>query len=139
MSAEIIPFPSPQSAQTSRDVRSPGVPKPATAELDTLNLDISIGAPGPAGLGPAAPRSAGEDRLRRALAALEAAVTGQRAAVAEWRRSLQQLGTTMNGLGSSLGRYRDSLTNLEGQVGSLNGQAVALEQWADKVLTAEQG
>ena len=66
-------------------------------------------------------------------------MTGQRAAVAEWRRSLEQLGTTMNGLGTSLGRYRDSLTHLEGQVGSLNSQAVALEQWADQALAAEQG
>jgi hypothetical protein len=85
------------------------------------------------------PTSAGEDRLQRALASLDAAVTGQRTAVAEWRRSLEQLGTTMNGLGVSLGRYRDNLTHLEGQVGALNGQAVALEQWADKALAAEQG
>ncbi|MGA3397740.1 MAG: hypothetical protein ABSC95_00865 [Acetobacteraceae bacterium] len=97
--------------------------------------------PMPSAAGPnlAVPSPAGEDRLQRALAALDAAVTGQRAAVAEWRRSLAQLGATMNGLGASLGRYRDSLTHLEGQVGSLNGQAVALEQWADKTLAAEQG
>jgi ABC-type transporter Mla subunit MlaD len=85
------------------------------------------------------PGTAAEDRLQRALAALDAAVTGQRAAVAEWRRSLEHLGATMNGLGTSLGRYRDSLTHLEDQVGSLNGQALALEQWADKALTTEQG
>jgi ABC-type transporter Mla subunit MlaD len=88
---------------------------------------------------PAAADPTGEERLRRALAALDAAVAGQRAAVAEWRRSLQQLGATMNGLGASLGRYRDSLTNLEGRVGSLNSQAVALEQWADQAQAAEQG
>lgn len=89
--------------------------------------------------GQAAPDPTGEERLRRALAALDAAVTGQRAAVAEWRRSLQQLGASMNGLGASLGRYRDSLTSLESQVGTLNTQAVALEQWADQAQTAEQG
>jgi ABC-type transporter Mla subunit MlaD len=87
----------------------------------------------------ATPERAGEDRLQRALAALDAAVTGQRAAVAEWRQSLAQLGDTMNGLGASLGRYRDSLTRLDGQVGALNSQAVALEQWADKALAAGQG
>jgi ABC-type transporter Mla subunit MlaD len=110
MSAEIIPFRAAQTAQPS-----PAVP------------------------GPALPGSAGEDRLQRALAALDAAVTGQRAAVAEWRRSLEQLGATMNGLGASLGRYRDSLTKLERQVDALNGQAVALEQWADQAQSAEQG
>jgi ABC-type transporter Mla subunit MlaD len=88
---------------------------------------------------PAVPSQAGEDRLQRALAALDAAVTGQREAIAEWRRSLQQLGTTMNGLGASLGRYRDSLTHLEGQVGSLNSQAVELEQWADQAIATGQG
>jgi hypothetical protein len=89
--------------------------------------------------GPVEPSSNGEDRLQRALAALDAAVNGQRAAVAEWRRSLEELGCTMSGLGASLGRYRDSLTHLEGQVGSLNGQAVALEHWADQTVAAEQG
>jgi ABC-type transporter Mla subunit MlaD len=120
MSAEIIPFPTAQAAQPSLAPPRAATPAPVIASRAT-------------------PRSAGEDRLQRALEALDAAVTGQRAAVAEWRRSLEQLGTTMNGLGTSLGRYRDSLTNLEGQVESLNRKAVALEQWADQALTAKQG
>lgn len=101
---------------------------------------IAFPTPQPAQPVPTVSNSPGEERLQRALAALDAAVTGQRAAVAEWRRSLAQLGTTMSGLGASLERYRGSLANLENQVGTLNGQAVALEQWADKALaTAEQG
>lgn len=100
---------------------------------------IPFPVPHAAGPSPAVPSPAGEDRLQRALAALDAAVTGQRAAVAEWRRSLEQLGATMNGLGVSLQRYRGSLTQLEEQVGALNGQAVATERWADEVLAAEQG
>ncbi len=98
--------------------------------------------PAPPPTAPAKPKVSapgGEERLQRALAALNAAVTGQQAAVAEWRRSLEQLGATMSGLGTSLGRYRDSLSDLEDQVGSLNGQAVALEQWADKALAAKHG
>jgi ABC-type transporter Mla subunit MlaD len=120
MSAEIIPFRNAPAARPSR--AAPGRAKS-----------------GPATPRPAMPTVAGEDRLQRALAALDAAVTGQRAAVAEWRRSLEQLGTTMKGLGTSLGRYRDSLTHLEGKVGSLNHQAAALEQLADRALAAEEG
>lgn len=125
MSAEIIPFPIPQAALPSLPVLGPVPPNPNETN--------------PALRSPTGPGVSGEERLRRALAALDAAVTGQRAAVAEWRQSLEQLGTTMSGLGTSVGRYRDSLTNLEGQVGSLNRQAVALERWADQALTAEQG
>lgn len=100
---------------------------------------IPFPAPPTALPNPTVPSADGEERLQRALAALNAAVTGQQAAVAEWRRSLEQLGATMSGLGTSLGRYRDSLSNLRDQVGTLNGDAVALEQWADKALAAEQG
>ena len=120
MSAEIIPF---RIAPAARPTRA----MPGRAMF------------GPAMPGPAMPTVAGEERLQRALAALDAAVTGQRAAVAEWRQSLEQLGTTMKGLGASLGQYRESLTHLEGQVGSLNRQAVALEQLANQALAAEQG
>jgi len=82
---------------------------------------------------------AGDDRLRRALAALDAALTAQRAAVADWRQSLAQLGETMQGLGASLHRYRGNLLRVEVQVGGLNKQAVALEAWADKALAGQQG
>ena len=86
-----------------------------------------------------APDHAGQERLQRALAALDAALASQRAAVAEWRASLAQLGETMNGLGASLNRYRGSLTQLETKVGTLNREAVALEAWADQVLSAAEG
>lgn len=79
---------------------------------------------------PTEPSAAGPERLRRALAALEEAVAGQRAAVAEWRRSLAQLGDTMGGLRGSLTHYRGSLNRLEQQVGVLHNQAATLEQWA---------
>jgi chromosome segregation ATPase len=79
---------------------------------------------------------AGQERLQRALAALDAALESQRAAVAEWRASLAQLGETMSGLGVSLNRYHGSLTHLETKVGALNREAVALESWADQALAA---
>jgi ABC-type transporter Mla subunit MlaD len=82
---------------------------------------------------------AGQERLQRALAGLDAALASQRMAVAEWRKSLAQLGETMNGLGSSLNRYRGSLDQLETKVGALNREAVALEAWADQVLSSAEG
>lgn len=85
------------------------------------------------------PDHAGQERLARALRALDDALTSQRAAVTEWRSALAQLGDTMNGLGASLHRYRDSLTGLEGKVGALNKEAAALEAWADKALTTARG
>ena len=120
MSAEIIPFRIAPADRSSRAMRGRAMSGSAMPS-------------------PALPTVAGEDRLQRALAALDAAVTGQRAAVAEWRQSLEQLGSTMKGLGISLGQYRDSLTDLEGQVGSLNHQAVEMERLADQALAAEQG
>lgn len=129
MSAEIIPFRIAPAAHPNCAMPGRAMPGRAMPGRTMPGLELA---------GPAMPSVAGEDRLQRALAALDAAVTGQRAAVAEWRQSLQQLGTTMKGLGTSLGRYRDSLTHLEGQVGSLNHQAVAMERLADQALAAEQ-
>ena len=85
----------------------------------------------------ATPDPAGQERLQRALASLDAALESQRKAVAEWRGSLKQLGDTMSGLRGSLQRYSGSLTKLEAQVGALNTRAVTLEQWADKTLTGQ--
>ena len=87
----------------------------------------------------AAADQAGQERLQRALAALDEALASQRAAVAEWRRSLAQLGETVQGLGASLNRYRGSLSQLENKVGALNREAVALEAWADQVLVTAEG
>jgi hypothetical protein len=106
MSADIIPFPT----------RAAAVPDAAVPDAVT--------------------DTAGQERLRQALASLEEALAGQRLAVAEWRRSLAQLGDTMGGLRGSLVHYRGSLNRLEQQVGALNTQAVTPEQWADKTVVS---
>jgi ABC-type transporter Mla subunit MlaD len=83
---------------------------------------------------PASAIDDGQERLRRALLALDAAVTGQRAAVAAWRSTLAELGTVMAGLGESMQRYRGSLDTLGSRVAGLNAQAVQLERTADAAL-----
>jgi ABC-type transporter Mla subunit MlaD len=80
------------------------------------------------------PGGDGQERLRRALLALDAAVTGQRNAVATWRRALADLGTVMAGLGESMQRYRGSLDRLGGGVATLHAQAAQLERTADAAL-----
>jgi ABC-type transporter Mla subunit MlaD len=78
----------------------------------------------------------GQDRLRRALQDLDAAVAGQRTAVAAWRSALAELGTVMGGLGDSMQRYRENLDTLGGRVARLHAQAVQLERTADAALAA---
>ena len=46
----------------------------------------------------ASPGTDGQQRLQRALQALEEALAGQRAAIADWRNALGSLGTVMSGL-----------------------------------------
>jgi hypothetical protein len=77
-----------------------------------------------------------QERLRRALAGLDAAVAGQRAAVAAWRGALAELGTAMAGLGRSMQHYQGSLDTLGGRVARLHVEAVQLERTADAVLVA---
>jgi hypothetical protein len=105
VSAQIIPFPS----------RRPATPTDAM----------------PTG---ALPTGDGQERLRRALLALDAAVSEQRVAVAAWRGALADLGTVMHGLGESVQRYRGSLDALDSRVAGLNAQAVQLERTADAAL-----
>jgi hypothetical protein len=101
VSAQIIPFPS----------RRPATPTDAM----------------PTG---ALPTGDGQERLRRALLALDAAVSEQRVAVAAWRGALADLGTVMHGLGESVQR----LDALDSRVAGLNAQAVQLERTADAAL-----
>ena len=74
------------------------------------------------------------ERLRRALAALDAALAAQRTAVKTWRESLSDLQGTMQGLGTSLSGYHDTLGTLGTRVTALNTEARRLEAWASETL-----
>ena len=78
----------------------------------------------------------GNERLQRAIAALEAAIANQRVAVAAWRSALADLSRVVSGLGDGLQRYRGSLDGLSVRVDSLRAQAVQLEHTADIARTA---
>ncbi len=75
-----------------------------------------------------------QERLRKALAALDTAMTEQKAAMAGWRDSLDQLKKSTQGLGLSMQRYRGSLDKLGADVADLHKQATQLESWADDAL-----
>jgi hypothetical protein len=83
------------------------------------------------------PPESGQERLRRALLTLDAAMAAQRDAVVVWRGALADLGTVMSGLGESVQRYRGSLDMLDGRVASLHAEAVRLERTADAALAAK--
>lgn len=83
-----------------------------------------------------ATEEAGNERLRRSLAALNAAVEDQRIAVASWRGALADLTKVVSGLGNSLQRYRSSLDGIAARVGTLRAQALQLERIADAALAA---
>jgi hypothetical protein len=119
----------------------------ATAGVDVLadvkpltGVEAPMGADAPAGVDASgnveAPASAGgtQERLARALLALDAAMTEQRTAVAAWRHALSDLSTTMRGLSSSVQRYRGSLASLDAKVAGLRHEADRLERWADDAL-----
>lgn len=78
----------------------------------------------------------GNERLQRALAALNAAVEDQRIAVASWRGALADLTKAVSGLGNNLQRYRCSLDGVAARVGNLRTQALQLERIADAALAA---
>jgi ABC-type transporter Mla subunit MlaD len=86
--------------------------------------------------GQAKPSDEGQERLRRALLNLDAAVAGQREAVAAWRSAISDLGTVMAGLGDSMKRYRNSLDRLDSRVANLHAQAVQLERTADTMAAS---
>ncbi len=81
---------------------------------------------------PRRPRETPQQRLARALTALDGALSQQRAVVAQWRDSVAQLQTSMSGLGESLHRYRDRLATLSGEVAVVNTQAKDLAAWATR-------
>jgi hypothetical protein len=78
------------------------------------------------------------ERLRRALAALEAAVAAQRMAVSGWRDAIADLRGTMAGLGTSLRTYNGALDSLGTRVDTLHASARCLEAWADSALSRQE-
>jgi hypothetical protein len=86
---------------------------------------------------PEATAAAAQDRLQRALTALEQALSEQRSAVALWRDSLGELRGSVQGLGASLGTYQDRLGVLAEGVNALNREARRMEAWADTMLADE--
>jgi len=75
-----------------------------------------------------------QERLQRALAALDAALASQRAAMKSWRESISDLKGSMQGLGSTLAGYHDTLGQLGTRVTALNADARRLEAWADDAV-----
>lgn len=78
-----------------------------------------------------------QERLQRALAALEQALAEQRHAVARWRESLGELRGSVQGLGKSLGAYQDRLGALADGIEGINREARRMESWADRALAGE--
>lgn len=78
-----------------------------------------------------------QERLSRALEALNAAIAEQRAAVVAWRGALAQLKASAGGLGQSLETYRGSLQSLGKGVDALQTQAKLLRGWADRPLPTQ--
>lgn len=87
------------------------------------------------GAAPVAQGGDAQQRLTRALASLDAALSEQRTAMAGWRDSLDHLRKATTGLGLSLQRYQRTLGKLGADVSDLHAQAVRLEKWADDTLT----
>jgi glutathione S-transferase len=75
-----------------------------------------------------------QERLRRALIALNAALATQREAVAGWRGALGDLRGSVQDLNTSLQSYNSKLGALGERVGTVNTEAKRLEAWADRVL-----
>lgn len=77
-----------------------------------------------------------EDRLRRALRALDAALAEQSAAVAGLRRELGALSGAVEGLGNSLQAYSRGLAETQEAVLGAHAEARRLEATADAMLAA---
>lgn len=80
------------------------------------------------------PTGTAEQRLTRALASLDAALSEQRTAMVGWRESLDHLRKATTGLGLSMQRYQRTLGKLGADVSDLHAQALRLERWADDTL-----
>ncbi len=74
------------------------------------------------------------ERLNRALAALDRALSDQRAAVSTWRGALGDLREAMAGLGGRVETYRGELGKLANGVAGLNARAVWLGDWAERTM-----
>jgi signal transduction histidine kinase len=77
-----------------------------------------------------------EDRLRRALRALDAALAEQGTAVAGLRQELGALSGAVQGLGSSLQAYSQGLAETQEAVLGAHAEARRLEATADAMLAA---
>lgn len=77
-----------------------------------------------------------EDRLRRALRSLEAALVGQAEAVAGLRRELGALSGAIDGLGGSLQAYSRGLQDTQDVLAEAGEQARQAEATADALLAA---
>lgn len=76
----------------------------------------------------AIPVAEGNERLRRALATLAAALAEQRESAQALKRSLGDLRCAVQTLGHSLSQYHDRLDKLRGQVGTLHSQSARLSE-----------
>ncbi len=95
-------------------------PLPARAPADTADQPLAA--------------EDAQERLRRALIALNAALASQREAVAGWRGALGNLRGSVQDLNTSLQSYNSKLGALGERVGTLHTEAKRLEAWADGVL-----
>jgi len=77
------------------------------------------------------PAPSPEERLRNALAELDAALDEQRAALADFRSNLCELGGAVAGLETSIHRYATQLTTTQSDVLAAHGSARKLEATAD--------
>ncbi|MDN3562809.1 hypothetical protein ACFQY5_30995 [Paeniroseomonas aquatica] len=77
-----------------------------------------------------------EDRLRRALHGLEAALAEQAEAVAGLRRELGALAEAVDGLGGSFDSYAEGLQETKEALAGAGDQARQLEATADAMLAA---
>jgi chromosome segregation ATPase len=69
----------------------------------------------------------GQERLRQALASLNAAIEEQRAAVAAWRGALGSLRDATGSLDAGMRAYRGTLDTLRTRMTGLSRQARSLE------------
>ncbi|WP_428484170.1 hypothetical protein [Rhodopila sp.] len=115
-SAEIIAFPLRRAVQS---VASPVQPEDLPAQAFRQVLPA-------------------QERLARALDALNNAMAEQRAAMTAWRSALAELKTSTSGLGQSLERYRTNLGALSQGVASLRSQTKALQNWAETAAPARK-
>ncbi len=75
-----------------------------------------------------------EDRLRRALRKLEAALREQGVAVSEFRADLKTLSSSVMGLDMTMQAYRGRLADAAGAATQANDAARRLEARADAML-----